>query len=162
MKTCRKGLHQYEVGIRQCPECEKIWFASKHRKDYMKNYVKTPSGAAAAERAWRKYSTSRKGIEKRSAWARSERGRKSDIASKRHLRNFRRFGLGSKKTQEQVERERWKAKEYYWKNRDRILQWHRDHYAAKTAKFGYGTLGLRAASLAYAATDKPSRPVPCG
>jgi hypothetical protein len=46
LKTCKKGLHQYPVGIRRCPECR--------RKSQNACYARNPEQQRKASREWHK------------------------------------------------------------------------------------------------------------
>src|ERR1035437_1740165 len=61
MKTCRKGLHQYDSALKQCPECQQIvkatWAKANPEKCVAwvaKWYKANPEKQAAANTTWRK------------------------------------------------------------------------------------------------------------
>jgi len=47
MKTCKKGLHQYLAGERQCPECAKISKAAYFAANYEKEHARSAARYAA-------------------------------------------------------------------------------------------------------------------
>lgn len=92
-KTCRKGLHQYPVGKRGCPECQKInqrnWYKKnkKRHQEAMKKWYRTNKEKALNNmKNWREKNLElarKKSRDNATKWQRKNIGRTNATQAKR-------------------------------------------------------------------------------
>lgn len=85
MKTCRKGLHQYEDALRTCPECKRE--ANRRYESEKRRETRTPE----KRREWdHRYNASEKAREAKRRYNASEKGRE---ATRRYIESPHGFAM---------------------------------------------------------------------
>lgn len=113
MKTCRNGKHQYEKGLRRCPECKR----ETARAGYHRNLTKSRSEKAAAARRYRNLHGSQNDLVYLRAWRKANRDKVRKLNRRWYLANR--------------ERARAKAAEYQKQHPDQVNEYSRRRHAKK-------------------------------
>lgn len=90
MKTCRKGLHQYDSALKQCPECHAVSTANwckanpeKHAVSSAKWAKANPEKQAVRFANWRKANLEKHAVST-AKWRKNNPGKRNAMQAKRH------------------------------------------------------------------------------